>query len=187
MTRAETIRIRHIEKQLATLNRNRRFTNETLFSTNDEIHYQRSRSDSRAISNELSTIEETSALRRRSSLDQQTLERWKALTNQSKIQEQMPWTTRKLMMRRYLRRNTKKPLSIIHQESTETNPTIDSLLSFTDHINFLTQHQTESDLDQTSTYNERQNPYLTYFYTPTSHPTILTTEFFPVTSDHSIE
>ncbi len=187
LTRAETVRIRHIEKQLATINRNHRLTNETLFSTEDETPYYRSHSDSRQMTTELSTSETSSTLRRRSSFDQQTLERWKALANQSNTHEQMPWTIRKLIIRRYFRRNIKRPLSIIHQESPEINSTRDNLLSFTDHINILTRHQTEPELDQITTYNERQNPYITYFYRSSNHPNILTPEFFSVSSDHSIE
>jgi hypothetical protein len=186
LTRAETVRIRHIEKQLATINRNRRLTNETLFSTEDEVRYSRSRSDSRQITTESMTTEEQS-LRRRSSFDQQTLERWKALANQSKTNEQMPWHIRKLMIRKYFRRHMRNPLSPIRQESTVTNSPIDNLLSFTDHISILTQHRSDSDLHEMNSYDERQNPYLTYFYTANNHPDILSSEFFPVRSEHSIE
>jgi hypothetical protein len=180
LTRAETVRIRHIEKQLATINRNRRLTNETLFPREDEIHYYRSRSDSRQITRELSRNEVPSTLRRRSSFDQQTLERLKVLSNQSNTPEQMSWTIRKLRIQKYFHRNSKKPLSIIQQESVITNPP-------SDHINTLTRHRSESELNQTPTYDERQNPYLTYFYKSTNHPNILTTQFFPVSSDPSIE
>ncbi len=186
LTRAETVRIRHIEKQLATINRNRRLTNDTLFSTEDEIRYCRSRSDSRAITTESMTTDEHS-IRRRSSFDQQTLERWKALANQSKSPEQMPWALRKLMIRRYFRRHPKKSLSPIRQESTVTNPAMDNFLLFADHINILTQHQSDSDLHQIKDYDEPQNRYLTYFYASNSHPDILSSEFFPVESEHSTE
>jgi hypothetical protein len=136
---------------------------------------------------ELSTTETSSTLRRRSSLDQQTLEQWKTLANQSNTPEQMPWAIRKLIIRRYFRRNIKRPLSIIQQESPEINSTRDNLLSFTDHINSLTRHRTESELDQMTTYNERENPYITYFYRSSNHPNRLTPEFFSVSSDHSTE
>ena len=141
ITRAETVRIRHIEKQLATMNRNRRLTNETLFPLENEIRYHRSRSDSRQTMTISSTTERPLTLRRRSSLDQQTLERWKALANQSKTQEQMPWNIRKLMISRYFRRSTKKSLPSIRQESTSTNATID---------NFSLIHRSHQSIDSTS-------------------------------------
>jgi hypothetical protein len=178
LTRAESVRIRHIEKQLATINRNHRITNETLFpSQQGDIYYDHRRSDARQITRQLSAEVEptkpTITLRRRSSFDQQTLERWKALANQSKSHEQIPWNIRKLMIRRYFRRHTKKPLPIIHQESTTQNPE-----SSANHINILTRrHHTEANIHQTTTINERQSPYLTYFYTPSNRPSILTSEF----------
>ncbi len=186
LTRAETVRIRHIEKQLATINRNRRLTNETLFSIEDEVQYCRSRSDSRQITSESITTEEHS-LRRRSSFDQQTIERWKALASQSKTHD-MPWNTRKLMVRKYFRRHMRNPLSPIRQESTVTNNSaMDNLLLFTGHINSLTQHRSDSDLHEITNYDEQEDPYITYLYAANSQPDILTTEFYPATSEHSIE
>ena len=182
LTRAETVRIRHIEKQLATINRNHRLTNETLFHVDDEVRYARSRSDSQQVSTE------GQSLRRRSSLDQQTLERWKVLANQSKTQEQMPWNIRKLMIRKYFRRHMKHPLSPIRQESTATNSPTDNLLTFTEQISTLTQHRSDSNLHEIIDDDQRQNPYLTYFYARNnSQPDILSTEFFPVRSENSIE
>ncbi|CAF2523291.1 unnamed protein product [Rotaria sp. Silwood2] len=181
---AETARIRNIEKRLASIKGDHRLTNETLFPSGKGKLYLRSRSDSRQMTAQLSVIEEPSTLRRRSSFDQQTLERWKALANQSKTHEQMPWTIRKLMIRRYFRRLTKRPLPIIRQDSSITNPITDDLLSFTNQINILTQHHSELNLDELSTCDERQNPYLTYFFKPTSRPSILTSRLFPTLSEH---
>lgn len=175
-TRAESVRIRHIEKQLAEINRNRRLTNDTLFESEEDINYFRSRSDSRQVKSQLSTIEEpipVSTLRRRSSLDEQTLEQLKALANQSKSPEQVPWNTRKLMIQKYFRRYSKKSSPISQQESTE-----DNLSSFTDHIDTLTRNRSESDFNETSPYDEKRNPYITYFYQSTNRPNILATEFF---------
>lgn len=171
VTHGETARIRHIEKQLAHLNRNRRLTNDTLAPMADEIPYERSRSDSRQITTD---EERPSTLRRRSSFDQQTLERWKALANQSKTSEQVPWNIRKMMVGRYLRRHQKKPLASIHQESPIINPTIDNFLLFTDHINFLTQHHNESD------------SYARYLYTSTHRPETVSEKFSPASSQHSL-
>ncbi|CAF1290873.1 unnamed protein product [Adineta steineri] len=187
LNRAETVRIRNIEKQLATMNRNRRLTNDTVLLGEEEVRYFRSRSDSRQIIQESSTVETASTLRRRSSLDQQTLERWKALTNQSKTHEQMPWTIRKLMIGRYFRRSPKKPLQIIHQVSVDSDPIIDNLSSFTNHISMLTRHQSEIIIDRIPSLTERQNPYLTYFYTSPNHSNILTKKFFSVSSDPIVQ
>ncbi|CAF4741091.1 unnamed protein product [Rotaria sp. Silwood1] len=183
----ETARIRNMEKRLATIKGVHRSTDETLLLAGKEKFYYRSRSYSRQIPTQLSTIQEPSTLRRRSSLDQQTLERWKALANQSKTHEQMPWSIRKLLIRKYFRRHTKKPLPIIHQDSTISNPIADDLLSFTNQINMLTRHRTEPSLNELSTCDERQNPYLTYFFTPTNRPSILTTQFYPASSEHSMK
>ncbi|CAF1035348.1 unnamed protein product [Rotaria magnacalcarata] len=183
LTEAETVRIRHIEKQLATLKRDRRLTNEALFASEAEKAFFRSRSDARQMTAKLSTIEEPSLLRRRSSFDPQTLERWKALANQSKSHEQMPWNTRKLVIRRYFRRLTGRPSSTTHQDSETTT---ENLLSFANQITTLARPLTEINLDEISSSDERQNPYLTYFYKPTSRPSILATQFFPTSSEPSI-
>ncbi|CAF1113993.1 unnamed protein product [Adineta ricciae] len=185
--RDETVRIRHIEKQLATINRNRRFTNETLFPTEEEAVHFRSRSDSRQISSGLSHVEVQRNLRRRSSFDQQTLERWKALADRSKTHEQMPWTIRKLVIRRYFRRPVRKPPSIIQQNSVTSNRTGDDLISFTNQIHLLTRHHSEILLNQSTNHLERQNPYLTYFYTSLRRPSILSSNFFSVSSERIIE
>ncbi|UJR15501.1 hypothetical protein I4U23_002444 [Adineta vaga] len=189
LNRDETVRIRHIEKQLATMNRHRRLTNETLFSLEDDPRHFRSRSDSRQIVRTLSTAEPplTHNLRRRSSLDQQTLERWKALANQTKTHEQMPWTIRKLIIRRHFRRPPQKSLPIIQQISVTSNPVNEDLTLFTNQINLLTRHQSEMILDENPTYIERQNPYLTYFYTSSHRPSILSSDFFSISSEQLIE
>jgi hypothetical protein len=92
----------------------------------------------------------------------------------------MPWNIRKIMIRKYFRRNTKKRLSIIPQDSTDPIPPCENLLS-------STQHGSDINLNRTPNFNENQNPYLTYFYKPTDRPTILTSEFLPASSNHSIE
>ncbi|CAF1559676.1 unnamed protein product, partial [Rotaria sp. Silwood1] len=62
------------------------------------IRYVRSRSDYPLDTSQLSS-EVTSSYRRRSSLDQQSLDRLKEMTNKSKFYDQLPWTIRKLMIR----------------------------------------------------------------------------------------
>jgi hypothetical protein len=85
--RAETIRIRHIEKQLATITRNYRLTHDILCPSADDLRFMRSRSNDRS---ERSQSKATSTLQRRPSLDQQTLDRWKELADLSKSYEQSP-------------------------------------------------------------------------------------------------
>lgn len=187
VTNGETARIRHIEKQLANLNRNRRMTDDRLTTGRDEILYQRSRSDSRQVTIENDDEQHPSTLRRRSSFDQQTLEQWKALANQSKTSEQVPWNIRQMMIGRYFRRHMKKPLSPIRQESNMINPTIDNFLLFTDQINFLTQHRSESDLDQINTDDEPpSDSYMRYFYPTSDRPETVSDKFSPVSSQHSL-
>ena len=180
VTNAETARIRHIEKQLANLNRNRRMTDDRLGHGAAEIPYERSRSDSRQIT--MDDGEHVSTLRRRSSFDQQTLERWKALANQSKTSGQVPWNIRQMMMGRYFRRHAKKPLlpPLDHQQ-----PSIDNFLLFTDQINFLTQHRSESDLEQINIDDERDDSYMRYFYPTNRRPETVSEKFSPASSEHS--
>lgn len=180
----ETTRIRDIERQLASMKRERRLTNATLFPQEAVTLFSRNRTGPRQINPDLPTIGEYSSQRRRSSFDQQSIERWKFLENQSKSSDQMSWNGRKLLIRKYFRRRTKRPTSTMHQDS---NTTTDSLLLFTNQINQLTQRRPEIDLGEVSTSDERQNPYLTYFYKPTNpHPSILSTQFFPASSEPSL-
>lgn len=94
LIRAEILRIRNIEKQLAIINQS--------FITN--FH-----TPSTSIV-DISTIENRVRVRRRSSLDQQILERWKILFEQCKTHEQLPWKIQKLMIRRHFRRYYKSML-----------------------------------------------------------------------------
>jgi hypothetical protein len=59
---------------------------------------------------ELSTMENRIRIRRRSSLDQQIIERWKVLVEQCKTHEQLPWKIQKLIIRRHFRRHYKAML-----------------------------------------------------------------------------
>ena len=169
LSHAETLRIRHIEKQLENINRTHRMTN--------EIEYNRSRSDTRQVtSSHLSEDQpRSSKLRRRSSFDQQTLERWKLTANQTKTPEQIPWATRKLIIRRYFRRQPKKSSPLVSQTST----TSDNLATFTQDITVLTRRPSAESLNETSSVHQRENPYLTYFCSPTNvRPNIFDSAFF---------
>ncbi|CAF4056398.1 unnamed protein product [Rotaria magnacalcarata] len=109
LNRDETLRIRNIEKQLAVINQNHRLINESLISpaiSNDQIN-----SDSESIIiPDISSVENRVRVRRRSSLDQQILERWKTVVGQCKTHEQLPWSIQKLMIRRHFRRHYKTML-----------------------------------------------------------------------------
>ncbi|CAF1428065.1 unnamed protein product [Adineta steineri] len=104
LIRAEVLRIRNIEKQLAVINKNHLCMNESLmFSTKH--------SDSQSmISSDLTSTENRVRIRRRSSLDQQIIERWKNIVEQCIKHEQLPWTIQKLMIRRHFRRHYKDML-----------------------------------------------------------------------------
>ncbi|CAF1277303.1 unnamed protein product [Rotaria sp. Silwood1] len=109
LIRDEINRIRNIEKQLAIINQNRILINESLISSSTSNN--RINSDTQSIIiPDLSSIENRVRVRRRSSLDQQIIERWKTLVEQCKTHEQLPWTIQKLMIRRHFRRYCKTML-----------------------------------------------------------------------------
>lgn len=181
LTHAESIRIRHIEKQLANIKRNHRLTHDLTHFSKTDTRYHRSRSELRPGASQLSS-EETSTFRRQSSFDQQTIDRWKELSNLSKPYEQLPWAIRKLMIRKYFRRNPKKLPTSRPTWSQTTIPTTTNestnLISLSNQFPRLSHGRTESDLSQTpSPINERQNPYISYFHIPSDHRTIFTPEF----------
>ncbi|CAF2556809.1 unnamed protein product [Rotaria sp. Silwood2] len=100
LIRAETVRIRHIKKKLAAIKRNYHLAYDALLlPSTHNIHYARSRSENRSETFQLSWGV-TSSRRRHSSLDQQTLDQLKQLTNQSKFYDQLPWTIRKYIIQR---------------------------------------------------------------------------------------
>lgn len=150
----------------------------------NNIRYINSCSENRSNTFQLSP-EEIYSFRHRSSFDQATLNQLKELTCQSKLYDQFPWTFRKLSIRRHFHRNTKKSSTskskhltndatpIINDESTNLK-----LLS-NSYRKSLRRPCTEIDLlTKTSIDNERQNPYLSYFFIPSNRPTILTPESF---------
>lgn len=161
----ESARIRNIEKQLENLNRNRRMTNENIFPMIPSMNTV----------NRLKTFQ----LRRRSSLDQQKFKRNLELDDSTKNNEQIPWSTKKTMIRRYFRRQTKKPTGLVAQNSTNS----ETLTNFAEDINRLTIVSREDDQQSDSLVdNERENPYLTYFYNPKTktniRPNVFDATFF---------
>lgn len=168
--------------------RNRRLTNESIFAVEEDIRTSRSHTEYRQISYEESSCRRVPTLRRRSSFDEQTLERLRALSDKSEATEQHHYPTQKPMIRNYLRRSLKNSLAAIRQESTSSPPSsqIDNFSLFTDRITDLTRRRSENEYDDTVLNSEEQNPYLTYFYRSADRPNILNTEFFPVSSEQSI-
>lgn len=76
----ENLRIRNIERRLANINRNLILPIHQSITRDIPLRH-----------------------RRRSSFDQQILERWKMLVEQCKTSEQLPWKLQKLIIRRHYR------------------------------------------------------------------------------------
>ncbi|CAM4755023.1 unnamed protein product [Rotaria magnacalcarata] len=93
--RADTARIRNIEKQLATLDESCR---------DDFIYFPRQNLEEWSSDTSLTRLNSRQRPRRRSSLDYQILEEWKTLSDELKTHENWPWAIRKLIIRRNLRR-----------------------------------------------------------------------------------
>lgn len=109
LVHAESVRIRHIEKQLAMINQSRLVLHESLVTSTTAGGL---RFDARSVqmSNASSALEARTRVRRRSSFDQQIIERWKSLVEQCKTHEQLPWTIQKRLLRRHFRRNQEQLL-----------------------------------------------------------------------------
>lgn len=88
------------------INQNRILINERLLSPSTSSNHINRDSESIIIP-DISSIENRVRVRRRSSLDQQILERWKSVVEQCKTHEQLPWSIQKLMIRRHFRRHYK--------------------------------------------------------------------------------
>ncbi len=99
INRAEILRIRHIEKQLAMLNKYRRDR-----EIEDENFLTHSNSELASSVTDLSSSNSRLRTRRRSSSDHQILEEWKILADELKTHENWPWAIQKLLIRRHLRR-----------------------------------------------------------------------------------
>jgi hypothetical protein len=136
-----------------------------------------SASDSQStILSNLSAIEIPTRTRRRPSLDQQIIEQWKLLVDQSKSHEHMPWPIRKLLIRRHFRRyctstSDDRQLSAMGPSANEDQ---EHLLPQQDH-----RCQTR----------QRLNPYVTYFHLPLRDHFQSTVQSVPLIkskSDHHI-
>ncbi len=87
ITRAETLRIRNIQQQLAAINEDNSFDHNVASSVPD-----------------ISSFQSRVRVRRQSSMDQQILEEWKTAVGGLKVGENWPWVVQRLLIRRHLRR-----------------------------------------------------------------------------------
>ena len=101
ITHAETLRIRNIEKQLATINNYRRDCNPRSL---DDSSIPCSHSDAWSSVADLSSLNARLRTRRRSSSDHRILTEWRILADELKAHENWPWAIQKLLIRRHLRR-----------------------------------------------------------------------------------
>ena len=172
LKRAEHLRIRNIQKQLAVINRNRLIMNDTVVTPTAKYVIRRSVSESRStFVSHLIAFEEPSSNRRRSSFDEQTLGRWKTAVNanQSSVNECLS-ETRKRNLSRYFRRSEINPLG----ERKPRDTSVIDLSADDEHRQLLRPLTKKS--------NERLNPYITYFQLPT-HKTLPSVT---INSDHQI-
>ena len=157
-------------------------------------HIHRTSSDSRCTSvRDLSSIESRSRRRRRPSLDQQIIERWKSIADHNKTMEQLPWTIRKVLIRRHFRRTCKNSLKTFEQndaymdDSSSNNEYIDTESNEDEQCHLLpTRNHIRNDSCPT---NERLNPYITYFHLPINDNLESNIQDFPlvaIKSDHHI-
>jgi hypothetical protein len=163
LARAETCRIKNIEKQLAVLNRKQMIMNDSIISPDVEHCLRHTPSDFQStIIPDISAIENPLRTRRRTSLDQQIIERWKSLVDQSKAHEQLPWALRKLMIHRHFRRNYKNPVK--HSEETYHEHVVDD----DEQCQLIpSPGRSYNNLRRaTMKTNEQLNPYITYFHLP---------------------
>jgi len=197
LKRDEILRIRNIEKQLAAINRNRLIMDDIFVPPVMKHCIRRIQSDSRStIIPKLPSIENQSRTRRRSSLDQQIIERWKSIVDQSKGQEQLPWPIKKGLIRRYFRRyykNSLKEFKQINPTTTDSPLNNEHLESNDDeqcHLLPTYKKQINNNSRQlTRKSNERLNPYITYFHLPINENFKSNIQDFPlvtIKSDHHI-
>jgi hypothetical protein len=191
LKRAEIRRIKNIEKQLAVINRTRLIMNDILITPATKHFIRRTLSDSpsRLIPN-LSLIEKQIRTRRRSSCDQQIIERWKSIVDESKAYEKLSWPIRKGLIRRHFRRYRKNSSKTIPM--TDSPPNHEHLESLDDQqCRLLSPNPPpKNNLPLiTRKSNERLNPYITYFHLPLNENFKSNIQDFPLVtmrSDHHI-
>ncbi len=101
INRAETLRIRNIQQQLATIKEIYRDDDELVQSFNDPNSLDFNIGSSVP---DISAPENRLRARRQSPMDQQILEEWKTTVDDLNLGENAPWTTQRLLIQRHLRR-----------------------------------------------------------------------------------
>ncbi|CAF0930403.1 unnamed protein product [Adineta ricciae] len=166
LMRAENIRIRHIQKQLAIIKRNHHLTHDGPFpSTGERTHYRASRS---VVSEPLTPT------RRGSSFDQQVLDRWKQADDQPKSSEQqIVRSSGTTIIRKYFRRSQKKSIApksrYADRAKPNGDPQFNDVLLASNPTPKLLRPRVEASLSLiTSTAVNQQQPYLSYFSLPSA-------------------
>ncbi|CAF0931236.1 unnamed protein product [Adineta ricciae] len=166
LMRAENIRIRHIQKQLAIIKRNHHLTHDVSFpSTGEKTHYRASRS---VVSEPLTPT------RRRSSFDQQILDHWKQADDQPKSSEQqITRSSGTTIIRKYFRRSPKKSIApksrYAGHAKSNGDPQFNDALLASNPTPKLLRPGIEASLSLiTSTAVNQQPPYLSYFSLPSA-------------------
>jgi len=139
---------------------------------------RRIQSDSRSRIPKLSSIENQARTQRRSSLDQQIIEEWKSIVDQNKAHEQLPWSIKKGLIRRYFRRyykNSLKEFKQINTPMTDSPLNLEHLESNDDEKCHLLPINKNSSKIKRQT-DQRLNPYITYFHLPIDENSKSTTQ-----------
>jgi hypothetical protein len=144
--------------------------NDTVVTPVTKCFIRRTLSDSRStFISHLSSIENQSNDRRRSSLDQQAIEKWKSIVDQSKTLEQFPWTIRRMHILRHFRRSYKNSSKEKPTPMIDSPPHHEHLEAFDDEQCQLLPTQKviyNHSRPLTKKSNELLNPYITYFHLP---------------------
>ena len=189
---AEICRIRNIKKQLAHIKRNHTMINDILLYPVENHYIHRMLSDSRPISTtKLSSVDKQIPIRRRSSFDQQKIERWKSFMDQNKSHEQVPWTIKKVLLHRYFRQHHKNspiPLEPINRTLNNFSLTHSYLetIDAEQYCLLLSHKQIHNNLHRIMRKtNEPLNPYITYFHLPINENFKPSIQNLPLTTNES--
>lgn len=196
LNRADLLRIRNIQKQLAVINRNRLIMNDTLATPATRYLIPRSSSESRStFISHLSAMENSAYDRRRLSLDQQIIERWKSIDDPDKTLEQCSTGIRKRSLRRHFRRsdkNSPQELKAGNTTMTDLLPNHERSEAVDDEERQLFPRHKSSDHQSRplrKKSNDLLNPYITYFHLPINEKSQSNIENLPlvtIKSDHHI-
>jgi hypothetical protein len=164
--------------------------NDTFVTPVTKCFIRRTLSDSRStFISHLSAIENQSNGRRRSSLDQQIIEQWKSIADQSKTLEQFPWTIKKMHILRHFRRSYKNSSKDKTIPMTDSPPNHEHLDDEQCHLLPTEKIIHNQSRTLTKKSNELLNPYITYFHLPINENLTTNIQNLPlvtIKSDHHI-